>query len=259
MFVELGSSWKTIGDHLNNKTDHFIKNHFYSHVKIFLRKVNKITGGLKEQKEINKLKSAVLTSLFKIAEEIEFWGFKDFFEFFMDIEKTSDIREKNFNSQLRVSVITLLDKLINANSLYIGSKPVERKIKRIKKSCPKNPETVVNNILTKESLKTMNKELFSSPIKIVKSNKDISLKFLETHQNSEQLSKNNKSKEEQFKLKENGDFELRKENFKNGLFVDKLVNGGKDDFGGEKLFRENYKEVNDEYLMEVIGDFSLNK
>ena len=150
LFAKHGNKWKLIGEKLNGRTDNFIKNRYYSQVKVFLRRLNKISGRQRTVKAMASLRPSTLTKIFSIAEKLSFpadLNFKEFFQRILSLNNHNDIslsEELIAHSNNFIEEIFLLNDKLTRNKLRRA-----KNIKEIKKisSSPfkSSPKTQIVN------------------------------------------------------------------------------------------------------------------
>lgn len=259
LFIELGSSWKVIGNRLGNRTDHFVKNHFYSQMKIFLRKINCLAGVHRPQREVNGLKSAILTEVFRLAEEISFPGFESFFHFFIETGKMGKAKGKEISQELKNSIGVLLDRIIDENGGYLKKDCRKIVVKKIRKKNP-GKDFQINAFSKKGKDESSKIEGLSVIEEKGRNSGNVSPKPGRTGENfcseldSEDIKEEEKIEEEVIIVEEEIEQNFGKVNID---YIDGFVEDKENMDRNKEL--SNFFVVNDEYLMDIRDEFSLNK
>ena len=60
MHQKFGNKWANIGEFFEGKTDNIVKDHFFSTIRKYLRRMFKLLGIKNSTQKINKLKSLIL-------------------------------------------------------------------------------------------------------------------------------------------------------------------------------------------------------
>ena len=121
LFDTHGNKWKFLGKSLNGRTDNFIKNRYYSQVKVFLRRLNKMSNQSKTVKAMASLKPSTLTKIFEIAKNSNYPSQSNFKEFFLNILSLKNHRASTLSEELVkqsntfIQEIFLLDEQLTQN------------------------------------------------------------------------------------------------------------------------------------------------